>query len=169
MLRWIGALFIIAGCGGFGFSMALHYKRQEQCLRQLIKGLDIFSSDLAYRLTPLPEVCRSVAKSVGGSVGKAFSYLAMELDSQVCPDAACCMEAALNSACDLPKSCRTYLLQLGQTLGRFDMAGQLSEIAATKADCLEKLDAIRADRDVRIRNYQTLGLCAGVALAILLI
>ena len=169
MLRWVGALLVIAGCGGLGFSMGMYYKRQEHCLRQLIKSLDIFSCDLAYRLTPLPEICRSAATTIGGSVGKVFMHLAVELDSQICPDAACCMEAALNTVCDLPQCCRTYLHQLGQTLGQFDVTGQLSELSAVKADCQEKLDLIRADRDVRIRNYQTLGLCAGVALAILLI
>jgi len=169
ILRWIGALLVIAGCGGLGFSMAMHYRKQEQCLRQLIKTLDIFSCELEFRLLPLPDVCRSVSKTVGGCVGNVFAYLAAELDSQVCPDAACCMEAALHSSSDVPGCVKNLLAQLGQTLGRFDVAGQLSELAATKADCMEKLDTIRAERDVRIRNYQTLGLCAGAALAILLI
>ena len=165
----MGALLVIAGCGGFGFSMALNYKKQEQCLRHLIKALDIFSCELEYRLSPLPAVCRSVSQTVGGSIGKVFAALASELDSQVCPDAACCMEAAIMSVTDLPASVRSYLRQLGQTLGYFDVAGQLSELAATRAECTEKLETIRGERDVRIRNYQTLGLCAGAALAILLI
>lgn len=168
-LRWLGALLVVAGCGGFGFSMAMYYRKQEQTLRQLIKALDIFASELEFKLSPLPEICRTVSQTVGGCVGRIFTYLAAELDSQVCPNGACCMEAAVNTASDLPGSCRGYLLQLGKTLGRFDVAGQLSELSATKADCMEKLDKIRSEKDVRIRNYQTLGLCAGVALAILLI
>ena len=168
-LRWIGALLVVVGCGGFGFSMAFHYRKQEQCLRQLIKALDIFSSELEFKLSPLPEVCRTVSQTVGGSIGTVFSNLASQLDAQICPDASCCMDAALKASSELPRACKEYLLQLGQTLGRFDAAGQQSELVATRADCMEKLETIRREKDVRIRNYQTLGLCAGAALAILLI
>lgn len=160
---------VIASCGGFGFSMAMNYRKQEHFLRQLVKAIDIFSCELEYKLSPLPQICRSVSQTLGGSVGRMFSSLAEELEAQVCPDAASCMEAVLQRQRDLPSLSRTHLLQLGQTLGRFDVTGQLKELAAAKADCMEALNTIRSQRDVRIRNYQTLGLCAGAALAILLI
>lgn len=168
-LRWLGALLVIAGGGSIGFSMAFHYRKQEQCLRQLIKAIELFSCELEFKLTPLPEVCRSVSRSVGGSIGEVFQCLAQELDSQIRPDAACCMESAVACCKDLSQPCRGWLLQLGRTLGRFDVAGQLAELASVKAGCVEQMNAMLAERDVRIRNYQTLGLCAGAALAILLI
>ena len=52
--RWIGAVLVIAGCGGFGFSIAAGYKREESTLRQLIQALNTMEWELSYRLTPLP-------------------------------------------------------------------------------------------------------------------
>ena len=35
-----------------------------------------------------------------------------------------------------------------------------------RGDCRTQLKALEQNRDIRLRNYQTLGLCAGAALAI---
>ena len=168
-LKWIGAALVVFGAGGIGISMAMHYKIQEQTLRQLLKALDIFLCELEYRLTPLPQLCRTVSESIDGSIGKVFHTLALELEAQICPDARACMASVLQSDIGICDKARKILLQLGQTLGRYDVSGQISEISGAKAECTEELERIRSERDVRIRNYQTLGFCAGVALAILLI
>ena len=168
-LRWLGAILVIVGSGGIGLSMAMHYKKQEQTLRQLVKALDIFLCELEYRLTPLPAICRTIAESVDGNISKVFSVLATELESQICPDAFTCMDAALVTVPEIAEKPKNILHQLGQTLGCYDVAGQISELNAAKGECTAELERIRGERDVRIRNYQTLGFCAGVALAILLI
>ena len=168
-LRLIGAFLVIAACSGVGFSMAGNYKKQEVCLRQIIKAIDIFSCELEYRLSPLSNICRTVSETVEGSIGQVFCLLADKLEEQLCPDAVCCMYSVLQEEPRLPQICRSYLTQMGQTLGKFDISGQLSELASVKVNCTEALDALRLNRDVRIRNYKTLGLCAGAALAILLI
>ena len=49
------------------------------------------------------------------------------------------------------------------------MAGQLKGIAATRSACRREVDALLENRDLRLRSYKTLGLCAGAALAVLLI
>ena len=169
ILRWIGALLIMIGCGGFGFAMARNYKKQEKSLRQLIRALDFFSCELSCRLTPLPDICRKISESDSSSVGGVFSTLEKELGSQIFSDVINCMEVALGAVPDISTKCCALLRQLGMTLGQYDTEGQLSEIAAVKVECVRELESICVQRDVRIRNYQTLGLCAGAALAILLI
>ena len=52
--KWIGALMVVAGCGGVGFTMAAAYIREEWALRSLIGALDYMTCELQYRLTPLP-------------------------------------------------------------------------------------------------------------------
>jgi len=54
-------------------------------------------------------------------------------------------------------------------LGRFDLPGQLEGIQAVRKRCEESLESIRKNRNERLRSYQTLGVCAGAALAIILI
>ena len=58
---------------------------------------------------------------------------------------------------------------MGSSLGRFDLEGQLQGLESVRIYCREQLDELSKDRDVRLRSYQTLGLCAGAALAILFV
>lgn len=168
-IKWIGALLIVLGCGGVGFTMAACYKREEKLLRILIRGLDYMTCELQFRLTPLPQLCRQAGKECGGTVGQAFSNLAMELESQISPDADACMYAALSRMEDLPPSTEEALRLLGKSLGRFDLAGQLQGLEQVRLHCRRGLTALESGRDQRIRGYQTLGVCAGAALAILFV
>ena len=60
--RWLGAIMIIAGCGGYGFSLAARYRQQERTLSELINALERMECELQYRMTPLPELCRMAAQ-----------------------------------------------------------------------------------------------------------
>lgn len=166
--KWIGAILVITGCGGFGFSMASGYRRQEMMLKQLIRVLQLMENELQYRLSPLPELCRQAGKEAGGILGDVFLNLARELDWQAAPDVCSCMSEAIRKSCDLPVNLRKHLVRLGHTLGRFDLPGQLQELQAVRSDCEKELELFHKNRNVRLRSYQTLGLCAGAALAILL-
>ena len=167
--KWIGSLLIILGCGGFGFSLAANHKREENCLRQLIGALDYMGCELQYRMTPLPDLCRSASQQCKGMVGQVLRRVSEELDRQVSPDTASCMYAALTQSEALPHITRKKLQLLGATLGHFDLAGQLSGLEAVRESCRNDLSTLTKNRDSRLRSYQTLGLCAGAALAILLI
>ena len=168
-IKWIGALLVIVGCGGVGFTMAACYKREERCLRTLIRGLDYMTCELQFRLTPLPDLCRQAGNECGGTVGQAMRVLASELESQICPDVDSCMYAALSRMDGMPVSVEDALRLLGKSLGRFDLNGQLQGLEQVRAHCRRILSGLEAGRDQRIRGYQTLGICAGAALAILFV
>lgn len=166
-IKIIGAFLIIAGCGGVGFSMAAAHRREEKSLRQLIGALDYMGCELQYHLTPLPELCRSAAAEAGGSVSQVLLCLASELENQIAPDAASCMNAALAKTPKLTHRVRKSFARLGTSLGRFDLPGQLKGLDSVRQMCRQDLEELSKDRDLRLRNYQTLGLCAGSALAVL--
>lgn len=166
-IKLIGAVLIIAGCGGVGFSMAAAHRREENALRQLAAALDYMGCELQYHLLPLPELCRQVAGTCTGPVRQVMDTLAEELESQIAPDAAACMTAALAKTPKLTHRLRKNLAELGVSLGRFDLPGQLKGLEAARVSCRRDLEELTKDRDVRLRSYQTLGLCAGCALAIL--
>lgn len=167
--RWMGAVLVIVGCGGFGFSMAAGYRREAATLRQLIRVLNYMEWEMQYRLTALPELCRQAGKEAKGPVREVFANLARELDWRSAPDAASCMASALKRSRNLSRGCREILMELGRTLGRFDLPGQLKGLQEVRKACQGELDALEKNRDVRLRSYETLGLCAGAALAILLL
>lgn len=165
-LSYMGALLVILGCGGFGFSMAAAYRREERLLRQLMETLQFFQWELSCRLTPLPELCRMAASLGKGSVPLLFSRLSRELEDGHAPEVSACMYAALRHS-DLSPGIRELLSALGRSLGRFDLDGQLQGLNEIKKRCCHQLEALQNNRTDRLRSYQTLGLCAGVALVIL--
>lgn len=167
--KWIGAILIMASCSGCGFAIAAGKRREEQLLYQLIGILQFLEADLQYRLTPLPELCRLAAGETRGILRTVFLNLYRELKWQKLPDAGSCMYAAIQRSGEIPPKVRRLLVQLGHTLGRFDLPGQLQGIQSVRKRSEETLDAIRKNRDERLRSYQTLGICAGAALAIILI
>ena len=169
ILKLAGAVFVIAGCGGIGFRIAANHRREETNLRQLIGILNYMECELQYRLTPLPELCRQAAKEFGGSLGSVFAELGIEMESQVSPDLAACMSAAVGKSTKLTPIIREELLSLGRSVGRFDIEGQLKGLEAVRQDCRRQLEGLSCNRDARLRSYQTLGLCAGAALAILFV
>ena len=167
--KWIGAILIVASCSGCGFAIAAGKRREEKLICQLIRILQYMERELQYHLTPLPELCRMAAGETQGILNTVFMNLYRELNWQRQPDAGSCMYAAIQRSGEIPAKVRRLLVQLGHTLGRFDLPGQLQGIQSIQKRCENTLRNIQKNRDEQLRSYQTLGLCAGVALAIILI
>ena len=128
MHKLLGAAMILLGCGGFGFSMAARHRRDVRCLQIFLASLDYLECELEYRLTPLPDLCRKVVRICPGAVGKVYDRLASELEGQAVPTVEPCFRQALLSDRELPPNTRAVMEQLGQTLGAFDLSGQLRGI-----------------------------------------
>ena len=164
-----GATFVIIACGSVGFQMAANHRKEESALRQLIRILGYMECELQFRLTPLPLLCRQVAKEFGHAMGTIFCELAQEIESQNLPDISVCMKFVLEKHRQLPQITRSCLELLGNVIGRFDLEGQKKELLVVKRECQRQLELLASNRESRLRNYQTLSLCAGAALAILFV
>lgn len=167
--KWIGAVLVVVGCGGFGFSLAREAARQEQLLRELLDILDYMENELRGRLTPLPVLCGQISRRQRGVFRRLFAGLSRALREHRAPSAEDCLRLILGEYKELPGRVRKILLQLGRSLDRFDLAGQLKGLASAQSACRRELDNLTENREVRLRSYKTLGLCAGAALAVLLI
>lgn len=168
-MKWIGAMFVLAACGGFGFQIAAAQRKETRTLRQLIRILDFAECELQYRLTPLPELCRNAAQECSGPLSILFMHLSKELEDQISPNVSSCMRAAIAATQQLPRQTAEVLTLLGESLGKFDLNGQLRGLASVRGECNRRLDILSESQDVRLRSYKTLGLCAGAALVILFI
>lgn len=167
--KWIGALLILTACGGTGFTISANARKEETILQQLCFSIEYMKSDLQYHLTPLPQLCRQTAKHSAGILRKLFHTLAIILEQQKYPEASDCMRITLDSLPELPRSARTVCGELGRSLGELDLHGQLQGLNYACKICRKKQTQLEKGREQRLRSYQTLGLCAGAALAILLI
>lgn len=164
--KWIGAALVFAGCSSVGFLMAAGYRREEKLLMQTKRFLEKLECELSCRVSTLPQLCH-MAFDCGDPIRSLYTKLEEELDRQVMPDVNSCMQAAIRKQPQLPASVRSIHEQLGMTLGQFDLQGQLQQIGAVRAICEDNLSRIRDHRDEKLKSYQTLGLCAGAALALL--
>ena len=168
-LKVIGSMLIIAGCGGFGFSVAAGFRREETALRQLIGALDYMQCELQYRMTPLPDLCRQAGREHPNQIGSILAELSTAMESQLSPEVSACVDGILRKHTSLPKRAARAFGLLGSTLGRFDAEGQLQGLETVRAFCRGELEEMAHNRDNRLRSYQTLGLCTGAALAILFV
>lgn len=166
-VKILGAIMLICGCGSVGLSMAAAYRREEHTLRQLSIAIDLMCNELHQRSTPLPELCQIAAQGCSGGIAQFFMDLSTGLREQIGPDAPLCMLFVMKRSPKLPERVKTILEQLRPFMGRFDLEGQLKGLGAAKRRCQDELEYLGRDKDQRLRSYKTLGLCAGIALAIL--
>lgn len=168
-VKWIGAVLTVAASGWFGHLAVRAFKRQESYLLQLSQILAYMTWELEYRLTPLPELCRKAAEQSKSPLGNLFVQLAQELDGQAAPEVAQCMLAVLNNMDEIPKQTEKALELLGESLGQYDLSGQLKGLEAVGKYCKQELERMSYRREERLRSYQVLGLCAGAVLAIMFV
>ena len=100
--KWMGAVFVLVSCGGFGAGIAGGYRRRERLLRQLMNVLENMEAELGYHLIALPELTKQAASDAGGILRDVFLNLTRELSWQAQPDASGCMYAAMEQCHDLP-------------------------------------------------------------------
>lgn len=168
-IKILGAFFVVFGCGAFGFMVAAMHRKETATLRNLLTALDYMACELQYRLTPLPELCRRTSERSRGIVKQMLSSLAVELDEQISPDVEKCVHVVLENIKDIPIKTAEVFKLLGQTMGQFDLEGQLKGIDSIRAESTRILAEHTSNQENRLRCYQTLGLCAGAAMAILFI
>lgn len=168
-LRIIGAALVIAGCAAVGFSIAAGYRREEQALQSLILAIEYMICQLRYGRTALPELCAGAADGSTGQVKAVLTELSRRLSGQSSDDAQGCMAQALEAVPKLPEAVQRNLRILGTNLGRFDAEGQLRGLQSVEELAQRDLAGLRCGLDGRIRACRTLGLCAGAAIAILIV
>lgn len=167
MLKLCGVVAVIAGCGGFGLSLAAASRKETTMLRKLIAAIQEMEWELKYRMTELPELCRIAGNTAAGSIREVFLEMSEKLDRREVTDLSAAFLSVLNQK-EMPRRVRKNMRQLAQHLGRFDLDGQLQGLEAVRQQCRKDLQEMESDSMQRLRSYQTLALCAGIGLAIIL-
>lgn len=170
MLRMIGAMLVISGAAGTGLGMSAYVRRSAAILQQLISSLEQMKSEIQFRRTPLPELMRVLSVGASGCVGAFWGLLADELYAGRSRSAAeamrRCLAARPAEAFSAPT--RSELLSLGAGLGSYDADNQTRSINLALSRLGGLLGELRAEQKARVRSCCALGVCAGLALAILM-
>lgn len=167
-LKLIGAFLVLISCGLFGFRLSSAVRSEVKFLRDLINILNYMESELQYRLTPLPALCRLGAEQ-GASLKTVFCTFAEELENQVSPDPRSCMDAAIFRSGIQYNCVDEHLRDLGGSFGKFDLEGQLKGLSIVRQHCTSELDKLEQSKDLKIKNYRTISICIGVLTTILLL
>lgn len=168
MLRFFGVAAVIAGCGGFGLSLAASCRKEISMLRKLISAIQEMEWELKYRMTELPELCEEAGNAATGMIREIFFEMAGKLKRREVADLSAAFISLINQK-GLPRRVKGNMKQLAQCLGRYDLDGQLQGLESVRIQCRKDLQELETDGVQYLRSYQTLALCAGVALSILLI
>ncbi len=171
-VKMLGCAMVVAAGTGLGFNLAGRYSERPRQISQLIGCLTALGSYISYATLPLPEALDRAAGGLDTPVGDFFRRVAALLDGRGCRSPRDAVAEALAAgspglAIDRPE--REVLLQLGTNLGTTGRAEQQKYLAMV----LEQLrrseqDALRL-RDQNVKMYRYLGVCGGLAAAILLV
>jgi stage III sporulation protein AB len=164
-------LLILGGTAGFGFGAAMRVRQGVRQLESLLSALEVMQCELNYTKTPLPKLCAVVSKTAQGPISVLFQRLSDELQKNETKSVSEAMRCAISGTkrLFLPKDIVFCLLELGETLGKFDLEGQTALIKMTQQRIKNVLQTIQSDQKLRCRSYEALGLCAGAALIILIL
>ena len=168
MIRILGAMLTVLAGGLYAMHITKEHRQKEAYLEELLLILEHFTWELQTNLSPLSTCCTAAARCVRGKMGDFFLLLAEQLHRADAPTPSACMRSILELE-PIPSPVRDRLGQLGDTLGRYDLSGQIGGLQALQELCRRDLQALAGERQKTVKSCQALGLCTGAALAILLL
>lgn len=171
MIRWMGALLIVAATTWVGFAWAKHYSERPRQLRQLKVALQALEAEIMYGLTPLDEACQHLADQFSEPLHDFFYQFSKYLQKGAI-SASEAWEASLDEIWEqtsLRSGEREVLKQFGITLGQHDRDHQQKQIRLALTH-LEREEVEAKDAQQRYEKMiKSLGFLSGLLLVILLL
>ena len=166
----MGALLTVGGGAFLGFDTHRRLRRRARVLRQLAGAREQMDREIAFRLTPMPQLMEELAADYPPPVGTLFANCRKgmkELGERSLAEI--WRQALADTPLDLEGRAAGILDELGEVLGRFEESGLRSALARAVAELTREGDLAREDGEKRGRMYQVLGLAWGGLLVILLL
>ena len=166
-MKLIGMLFIVVSAGSVGIGMAVSLKKNVQLMRQMLRILQILRNEIAFCGTPLPQAFALAAASCDGVLSMLFADTAKKMDRNPWMTAAEAMKQVEFSQQN--SQLLSICVELAEGLGQYDLNSQLCAVSSAKERTEALLNYAEQERSVKSKLYETLGICAGLSMAILLI
>ena len=171
MLKLIGLSLILTASSAMGLGLARTVRRQQAQTLAFIDAVLRIRHELQYRLTPLPDVFLALQESREAAVAAFFSGLAGSLSAaDTCTVGYACRQALRRTeGLCIPAGVRTALMSLFDTLGKYDLDGNLQALDLALGRLREEARQLQGSAAARCKTYVTLGVCTGLAVAVILI
>ena len=167
MLRLIGAALVTLSASLVGFGFARGVRRQCAQLEGLLWALDFMQSELSSRLTPLTQLFSMLSACRQRDVALFFEAAGRALSVPPGCTVPVSFKRGFQASSNFAPGQALYGLSMG--LGRFDLESQLAAIERAKGSITSVLLQLQAQKRARCRSYETIGICAGLALAVILL
>ena len=170
-MKLLGILVIVVAASAAGFGFAAEVRAQIRQLTALITALDYMKSEMECNLTPLPQLFAALGQQGERTIAALFARCgdAMLGNASLPPQQALRDALTQTRGLRLSGQTRQSLESLGLSLGKFDLGGQSRAVDLAKARLQAELDTLLAGSRARCRSYETIGICAGLALAVILL
>ena len=171
IFKLIGGICVIAAASALGFAKAREYKTRVQQLSAMQTAVAQFETEIRFTQTPLAEAFLAVATAADGSIGALFKQAGQTLARQSGQTAGSAWNLAVDAIrgkLSLSKEDIEIFRAFGSALGSSDTEGQMKHIAATQEKLSAQITQARQACEKNQKLFQSLGVYAGILIAILL-
>ncbi|MBZ4652727.1 MAG: stage sporulation protein [Peptococcaceae bacterium] len=172
MVKFIGALCIISGCGYLGLNIAQMYKKRVELLRMLQSGLNLLETEINYTSTPLPLALKRVADKLHSESRILFEHAGRLLSNKKGVTAGeAWREGVKVLVKEIPLTNEeiNILTLFGYGLGISAKEDQLKNLALVKEQLhMAEMRAVQR-MEKHQRMWQYLGFCLGAVVVLILI
>lgn len=170
-MKLAGIIVILVSAGSVGFRIAAGLKKRCRMLQQLLAAIAVLQNEIVFCGTPLPQAFALAAVASYGPTEALFSAMAREMDRRrwLLPAAALDLAWREQPELQTEEELRQIFLALMSSLGKYDRDNQVHALETARNRLTDLLHGAEQERSIRSKTYEALGVCAGLALAILLI
>ena len=156
--------------GSLGFLKGQRLRKRIRMLERVVRLLDHMERELEFGREPLPEVFKKLSEKNTGELKAFLEHAAVQMQ-----------QGKDNIAAVFAENVRTYLSEgdlfaedlqrlyaLGSELGYPDRQLQIHTVAVYRQEIKELLDELKKQYPQSCRLFRTLGMAAGILLAVLL-
>ena len=170
MIRFAGALLIIAGTAAIGGRSALRYRNRVRSLESLVSALGIMQSEICDRLTPMPELLELLSAEAGKPASQLFRNVSRRMSELGARPFSDIWRQAVEDTPELLLSGReeACLSELGFSLGRYDVAQQRAALGYTARRMSDYAAAAERERASNSKLHAVFRIAAvGIIVAVL--
>lgn len=172
MLKWLGAILLVAGTTAFGVYKGCLYKSRLEYMEEIKRAFLYIQGEIRYMNTPMPETLESTAHQMNGACRIFFSKAASGLLDgrgkafhQVWEEA---MKSGISEEA-LEREARTVLQEMGGQLGCLDRQAQEQAIHYFLIKWEELIEKKRREKKDKLKLYYVCGVMSGLLMVIIIV
>lgn len=170
MFRFLGAIFIIGGAAAGGIIISANVKQSIKLHYDWLQILQLFHSEIEFKLTSMSDLCIQVMECSSPVFKNIFNSMYVSLVDAPGKSIGVQMHHAIDAyGGSLPKELKKIMTELFDVLGHQDVYAQLRAIDYAKYRTNIVLNSLEKDKTEKSHSYRVIGVCAGVAIAIVLL